>query len=142
MFWLTKYSTNPDNYFKYNKINFLWGFASCLIWGNIRIHFIFVAPKKDLFGEHAYEALKQAIQRFGTDYIDLYLIHFPGYFPLPEPNMNFSALRDETWKQLVKGQKEGLVRNIGVSNYNIRQLKELLRNDHGVKPAINQVSKI
>ncbi|CAH1108163.1 unnamed protein product [Psylliodes chrysocephalus] len=53
--------------------------------------------------------------------------------------MNFSALRDETWKQLVKGQKEGLVRNIGVSNYNIRQLKELLRNDHGVKPAINQV---
>lgn len=48
-------------------------------------------------------------------------------------------LRDESWKQMTKGVKNGLARNIGVSNYLVRHLKELLANDHGVKPAVNQV---
>lgn len=41
---------------------------------------------------------------------------------------------------MVKAQKEGLVRNIGVSNYTVKHLKELFDNSHGVLPAVNQVS--
>lgn len=41
---------------------------------------------------------------------------------------------------MVKAQKEGLVRNIGVSNYTVKHLKELFDNPHGVLPAVNQVS--
>lgn len=50
-----------------------------------------------------------------------------------------SKKRDESWQQLIRGVENGLVRNIGVSNYYIKHLKELLANDHGTKPAVNQV---
>lgn len=43
---------------------------------------------------------------------------------------------------MVKAVEDGLVKHIGVSNYNIKHLKQLLANDHGIRPVVNQVSKI
>lgn len=89
----------------------------------------------------AYATLQQSLKNLNLDYLDLYLIHFPG-IPMAETGLkdvNYSKIRNETWEQLAKGVKNGLVRNIGVSNYNVRQLTELINNDHGVKVALNQV---
>ena len=55
-----------------------------------------------------------SLRRLGTDYLDLYLIHWPNPF-LP---MN------ETFRALNQLVREGKVRNIGVSNFNLQRLKE------------------
>jgi diketogulonate reductase-like aldo/keto reductase len=58
---------------------------------------------------------------------DLYLVHFPQH-----------GTRAEAWRALVKLHEEGRAPAIGVSNYTIRHLEELLR-DSPVVPAVNQV---
>jgi diketogulonate reductase-like aldo/keto reductase len=84
--------------------------------------------------DHGYEASQRAfglsLQRLGLDYVDLYLIHWP-QAPSPE-------VRQASWKGLEKILKEGLCRAIGVSNYTIRHLEELLEHSETV-PAVNQV---
>ncbi|XP_076264434.1 glyoxal reductase-like [Rhynchophorus ferrugineus] len=90
-------------------------------------------------GEGAYRALQESVRKLNTGYVDLYLIHWPGAFKVKASNLNNSRLRDESWKLMVQGVKNGLTKNIGVSNYLVRHLKELLANDHGIKPAVNQV---
>ncbi len=81
--------------------------------------------------DHGYEAAIRAfdasLMRLGLGYIDLYLIHFP-----------VPGLREESWRSLGKILESGRARAIGVSNYTVRHLKELLgRSD--VVPAVNQV---
>lgn len=90
-------------------------------------------------GEKAYEALQESVRKLDTGYVDLYLIHWPGAFKGNVSNESNPILRDESWKQMVKGVRDGLAKNIGVSNYLVRHLKQLLENDHGIKPAVNQV---
>lgn len=81
--------------------------------------------------DHGYDAAMRAfdasLKRLGLDYIDLYLIHFP------VPN-----LRQESWRALEKILESGRARAIGVSNYTVRHLRELLDRSH-IVPAVNQV---
>lgn len=72
------------------------------------------------------KALKESLQRLGTDYLDLYLIHWP------------FVGRDRAWKKLEEAYAAGLVRAIGVSNYSIKQLEDLFKKA-SVVPAVNQV---
>ena len=72
-------------------------------------------------------AFDESLLNLDSDYIDLYLIHWP-----------LRELRRETWKALEKKHNEGKVRSIGVSNYTVRHLDELLL-DCSVMPAVNQV---
>ncbi|KAG5880450.1 hypothetical protein JTB14_028783 [Gonioctena quinquepunctata] len=90
-------------------------------------------------GEKAYQALELSLKNLDCQYIDLYLIHSPNANGVDPSSSENSKLRSESWKQLVKGKKNGLTRNIGVSNYNVQHLTELLNNIHGVKPTVNQV---
>jgi diketogulonate reductase-like aldo/keto reductase len=72
-------------------------------------------------------AFERSRKKLDLDYIDLYLVHWPG--------------RDkyiETWKALEKLYKEGLVRAIGVSNFQIRHLQNLMENSE-IVPMVNQV---
>jgi diketogulonate reductase-like aldo/keto reductase len=81
--------------------------------------------------DHGYDSAMSAcdlsLRRLGLGYIDLYLIHWP----VPE-------LRGETWRALVELQRRGSCRAIGVSNYTVRHLQELLDSSE-VVPAVNQV---
>jgi methylglyoxal/glyoxal reductase len=81
--------------------------------------------------DHGYDSTMRAFDKslsaLGLDYIDLYLIHWP-----------VSELRGESWKAMTKLLKDGRVRAIGVSNYMIRHLKELL-DSSDIIPAVNQV---
>jgi diketogulonate reductase-like aldo/keto reductase len=75
----------------------------------------------------AVKACHASLAKLKLDYIDLYLIHWP------EPGR-----RLDSWRALVELRKQGKCRSIGVSNYTIPHLKELLANSD-VKPAVNQV---
>ncbi|MEJ5314924.1 MULTISPECIES: aldo/keto reductase [Anaerolinea] len=77
--------------------------------------------------ENTFRALEASLRRLKTDYVDLYLVHWP-----------VKGLRHETWKAMVEIYKQGKARSVGVSNYTIRHLEELLPNTELV-PAANQI---
>ncbi|MED1205511.1 aldo/keto reductase [Heyndrickxia acidicola] len=77
--------------------------------------------------ESAIKAYEASLERLGLDYLDLYLIHWPGK----------DKFKD-TWNALEKLYKDGKVRSIGVSNFHVHHLEELLK-DAEVVPAVNQV---
>ncbi|MBT2664998.1 aldo/keto reductase [Bacillus sp. ISL-4] len=95
-------------------------------------------PREELFitskvwnTEQGYETTLQAfddsLNRLGLEYLDLYLIHWPG--------------KDkylETWRALEKLYKDGKVKSIGVSNFHVHHLEDLLANSE-VKPVVNQI---
>jgi diketogulonate reductase-like aldo/keto reductase len=72
-------------------------------------------------------SFRKSLERLQTSYVDLLLLHFP-----------VTLLRGRAWKELEKIQQAGGARSIGVSNYTIRHLEELLKNCR-VKPVVNQV---
>jgi diketogulonate reductase-like aldo/keto reductase len=76
----------------------------------------------------AVEACKRSNEKLGLGYIDLYLLHAPGK----------SATRAETWRALEDLQSQGLVKDIGVSNFSEAHLKKLAETWR-VKPALNQI---
>ena len=84
-------------------------------------------------------SVELALTLLQVSYIDLFLIHWPGKSGVPEDSVDNVELRAETWKTLVDLKSEGLLKSIGVSNYNIRHLQQLLKNGYGVKPSVNQV---
>ncbi len=79
--------------------------------------------------EAAKAACKRSLQRLELEHIDLYLIHWPA------PSHDLYV---ETWQAFIELQSEGLVRAIGVSNFQPAHLERLLA-ETGVTPAINQV---
>lgn len=79
--------------------------------------------------ESTLKAFDTSLEKLGLDYLDLYLIHWPG----PDKNRY-----KETWKALEKLYKDGRVRAIGVCNFHIHHLEELLK-DCKIKPMVNQV---
>ncbi|MBG9543479.1 glyoxal reductase [Cytobacillus firmus] len=72
-------------------------------------------------------AFNNSLKKMELDYIDLYLIHWP----VKEKYL-------ETWRALEKLYKDGKARAIGVSNFQIHHLKDILENS-SEKPAVNQV---
>lgn len=71
----------------------------------------------------------ETLKAMGLDYLDLYLIHWPN----PADNLYV-----DTWKAMIKLQKDGLIRSIGVSNFAPEHIDRLV-DETGVKPVINQV---
>jgi 2,5-diketo-D-gluconate reductase A len=83
--------------------------------------------------DHGYEqakrALRASLDRLEIDFVNLYLIHWP--VPAHDKYV-------ETWKAFVELQSEGLVRSIGVSNFQPAHLERLIA-ETGVTPTVNQV---
>lgn len=73
------------------------------------------------------KALENSLDKLGIDFVDLYLIHFP-----------VTSKRMDSWKELEKVYHDKLCKAIGVSNYTITHLGELLK-DSQITPAVNQV---
>jgi len=72
------------------------------------------------------DACKESLKRLDTDYVDLLLVHWP------------TGNYKEYWRSFEELQREGFTKNIGVSNFNMRMLDELLPVCE-IKPAVNQV---
>ena len=74
------------------------------------------------------ETLEQSLRLLGTEFVDLWLVHWP-------PN---GEATPSTWQAFRDLRDEGLVRAIGVSNYSLEQIDELI-DVTGESPAINQI---
>jgi diketogulonate reductase-like aldo/keto reductase len=72
--------------------------------------------------------LKESLSKLGTDRVDLWLIHWP----------TNGGADVQMWQALVDANKNGLARDIGVSNYSLDMIDELVEAT-GVKPAVNQI---
>ena len=92
-------------------------------------------------------ALKQSLQKLGLDYLDLYLIHWPQAYRegddlFPVDDTGKTAYSDAhfktTWKVMEDCVEKGLTKSIGLSNFNSKQLSEVL-SDCKIKPVVNQV---
>lgn len=97
---------------------------------NVTREELFVTSKvwnADLGYESTLAAYETTLNKLGLDYLDLYLIHWPveGKF-------------QEAWRALETLYKDGRVKAIGVSNFQIHHLETLMK-DAAVKPMINQV---
>ncbi|WP_404431664.1 aldo/keto reductase [Sutcliffiella horikoshii] len=95
-------------------------------------------PREELFittkvwnADQGYEstlkAFDESMEKLGLEYLDLYLVHWP----VKEKYV-------DTWKALEKLYKDGRVRAIGVSNFQIHHLQDIL-DVAEVKPMVNQV---
>lgn len=93
---------------------------------------LFITTKLDN-DRHGYEeamrALDESLERLGTDYVDLFLIHWP----LPGRDRYV-----ETWRAFEKLAAEGRARSIGVSNFQPAHLQRLIEQTTTV-PAVNQI---
>ena len=91
---------------------------------------VFVVTKlwnSDQGYDAALRAFDGSVERLGLATIDLYLIHWPE-----------TGKRLDSWRAMVEIKKHGRCRSIGVSNFTIRHLEELLRSSDTV-PSVNQV---
>lgn len=97
-------------------------------------------PREELFittkvwnSEQGYDkalaALEDSLAKLGTDYVDLWLIHWA------KPAQGTYV---DTWKALIEAQRQGKARSIGVSNFPAEQLEEIIEAT-GVVPVIHQV---
>lgn len=96
------------------------------------------APREELFittkvwnSEQGYDstlaAFDESLSKLGLEYVDLYLIHWP-----------VKGKYKDTWRALEKLYKDGRVRAIGVSNFHVHHLEDLLETAE-IVPMVNQV---
>lgn len=108
------------------------GIAEGIAAAGIQREDLFITSKLwlDDFGyNQVVQGYEQSITNLGLDYLDLYLMHWPG---------TNSTLMVETWQGMEALYQTKKVRNIGVSNFNIEHL-ETLKAQIAIKPVINQV---
>jgi alcohol dehydrogenase (NADP+) len=110
--------------------------------------------------EHVKIGLRKTLNDLRLGYLDLYLVHWPQAFHFVDidpdirgydgeaqyiddsndgANIDPSVSIHETWTAMEELVEEGLVKNIGVSNFPVSLLHELMAGNHKIPPAVNQV---
>jgi len=74
------------------------------------------------------QTLAESLRQLGTGQVDLWLVHWPPA----------DRARADNWRRFLAARDEGRVRSVGVSNYSIRQIDELIEAT-GEAPAVNQI---
>lgn len=105
------------------------------------------------------EALGKTLRDLGVEYIDLYMMHWPvavqqedlaplGGLRLPDgtpnPKLKLKLEFLETWRAMLELKKAGKIRHLGVCNFTVEQLEDLLRHfpDSRDRPEVNQVELV
>ena len=99
---------------------------------------IFIASKlwkTEMGYDNVKKAFGRTLENLETDYLDLYLIHWP----LPEPGYKeWKQLDKETWRAMEELYQEGKIRAIGLSNFLPHHIENILE-DCTVRPAVDQI---
>lgn len=99
---------------------------------------IFIASKlwkTEMGYENVKYAFERSLDKLNTDYLDLYLIHWP----LPDPEYkDWKQLDKETWRAMEELYQAGKVRAIGLSNFLSHHIDNILE-DCTVRPAVDQI---
>lgn len=85
--------------------------------------------------EKAREAFNKSLKRLGFDYLDMYIIHWP------RPNLsdeNWREVSADTWRALEDLYNEGLVKSIGISNFLVPHLENILKSAR-IVPMVSQL---
>jgi diketogulonate reductase-like aldo/keto reductase len=77
---------------------------------------------------HARATIEESLRALGTGYVDLWLVHWP-------PRRKASP---QLWREFLAIRDEGLCRAVGVSNYSVAEIDELIAAT-GERPAVNQI---
>ncbi|KAL0573978.1 hypothetical protein V5O48_007970 [Marasmius crinis-equi] len=111
------------------------GVARDQIWLTSKLWNSFHAP------EDVEATLDDSLLKLGTDYLDLYLVHWP--LALKKGSKKYDKeLTDNqypTWQKLEEMVEKGKIRNIGVSNFTIPKIEALRWNPLKIDPAVNQI---
>lgn len=93
---------------------------------------LFVTTKLDRLqpDQTAKTALQVSLKKLGLEYVDLYLVHVPGHH---------AGRLKEVWKMMEECKRERLAKSIGVSNFEVAHLQEILEGAE-FPPSVNQVS--
>ena len=118
--------------------------------GKIKREDVFVVTKVwNSFHERqsVVKSVNISLTNLGLKYIDLMLIHWPmgfkdGMDPFPKDKNGTIIFSDvdylETWAGLEEAKHMGLVKSIGISNFNSKQVERIIKNSK-TPPAVNQV---
>lgn len=79
---------------------------------------------------------KKSLERLGLTYFDLYLIHAP--WPWDDQGGDYNEGNLKVWKLLIDLYNQGLVKSIGVSNFEIKHLEYIIKHT-GFVPHVNQI---
>jgi diketogulonate reductase-like aldo/keto reductase len=86
------------------------------------------------------ESLLQTLRSLQTDYLDLYLIHWPAVARKAASSPEHKRLRLDAWKELNEAKREGLLRHVGVSNFTPQHIQELMdETEYGIQGAFIQM---
>ena len=110
-----------------------------------------IFPREDIFitskveaeiktYKKAKESIEKSLRKLDVDYIDLMLIHCPTPWKVYslEGGYRYEKENLEVWRALEEAYKEGKLRAIGVSNFNISDLKNIINNAE-IPPMVNQI---
>ncbi|XP_072390212.1 1,5-anhydro-D-fructose reductase-like [Diabrotica undecimpunctata] len=110
--------------------------------GKLKREDLFIVTKLPIRGIHRDRVeryLTESLKKLGLDYVDLYLIHFPIGIAETEGSIVFEK-EDHlgVWKSMEKQVEAGRTKTIGLSNFTVSQIDNILKNCK-IKPANNQV---
>uniref|UniRef100_A0A915EGX3 NADP-dependent oxidoreductase domain-containing protein n=1 Tax=Ditylenchus dipsaci TaxID=166011 RepID=A0A915EGX3_9BILA len=73
------------------------------------------------------DQVRESLSKLKTDYVDLYLCHFPVTFKHDMSGQDHTVKVEDIWKALESVYEKGLVKSIGVSNFSIEQIERVMK---------------
>lgn len=125
---------NADNYYNENGLG--RAVNDCIDKDIVKREDLFITNKVPDWKQgyqSTIDCCKNSLKRTGLEYFDLYLIHSPH-----REIFEWQAPVLDTWRALEYLYEQGLVKAIGVSNFEIRHLNHILKNAK-IKPMVNQI---
>ena len=83
-------------------------------------------------------SIDKSLEKLGLDYVDLILIHCPQPWLLYKGPFKFYKANVKVWKAMEEAYKEGKVKAIGLSNFLIKDVENII-NHSEIKPMVNQI---